>query len=516
MDQYSIFLALAPFAATCSFAVAVYSWLRREARGALVLSIYMLVISIWISVSSIELLTISSHFTILWAQVGYMLFSIEPILWLMFALRYADHPRWATFPNYLVLWILPVLTILLVLTNDLHGLIWQDISVTAVTPSITAYQAKVMVWFWVNSIYAYGVFIVGVFVIAVEFLKSYRLYREQAGWLLLGSITPLLFQIIYTLNFIPALKMDYSPIIFAFSGAAIGISILRHRLFDIMPVARTTLVDSLQDGMLVLDIHNRVVDINPVARKILGVSSKQAIGASLYEILPMDVNASLHPRDQRYEIELNHSEDGLKNYELNLVELNNNNNVHLGFLVTLHDITERIQLLNHVKELATLDPLTNLYNRRYFADLANKEIERANRYHIHLSLIMIDIDYFKPINDKYGHAVGDQVLKLIAETLNKSIRCTDILARYGGEEFLLLLPETPPQEAAQIANRLCKSLSNTALETGSDSISITISAGVAGTKGGMSLNEMLDHADKALYVAKETGRNRAVLWKEHA
>jgi len=188
-------------------------------------------------------------------------------------------------------------------------------------------------------------------------------------------------------------------------------------------------------------------------------------------------------------------------------------NILIGFVVTLLVILLVAWSLNfYYKKLETLainDDLTGLFNRRKFQDIIQHEITYARRYEESLSLLLIDIDRFKSVNDNYGHSIGDQFLKLVAETLQSKIRDVDIIARWGGEEFVILLHRADEQQALITAERLRESISTLKYVAGNDSISRTISIGlVTSHSGELEKDEMLDLADKAMYKAKEEGRNR--------
>ncbi len=160
-------------------------------------------------------------------------------------------------------------------------------------------------------------------------------------------------------------------------------------------------------------------------------------------------------------------------------------------------------------ELATKDGLTKLYIHRHFYFLLESEIKRVQRYHHVLSLIMMDIDNFKTVNDMYGHLVGDMVLKEIASTIQKTIRHVDIPARYGGEEFTIILPETAALNAVTIAERLRRKISEIEVKVDDNTIiRPTISIGIAEYPNAADdIKELIDWADKALYVSKENGKN---------
>lgn len=169
-----------------------------------------------------------------------------------------------------------------------------------------------------------------------------------------------------------------------------------------------------------------------------------------------------------------------------------------------------------IHKLTITDPLTGLFNQSYFLEIAGQELQRARRYEHPFSLLLMDIDHFRFINETYGHSTGDEVLQSISKTLLASLRVVDILARFGGEEFVLLLPETGLNEALGVAGRLLYTLRASTAVTSAGAIPVTMSIGVAGlvSDDGITLDKLLERADKALYQSKKNGRNRVTVWVE--
>lgn len=165
-----------------------------------------------------------------------------------------------------------------------------------------------------------------------------------------------------------------------------------------------------------------------------------------------------------------------------------------------------------LRELAVKDGLTGLYNHRFFQDTLDKEIERTERYQRPLSLVMMDIDFFKKINDTYGHPQGDIVLRSISGLFEKTVRKPDVAMRYGGEEFAIVLPETDIKGAVVVAERIRQAVEKLDIAIGNNQkINITVSLGVTTYDPGMSKKtktELIESADKALYNSKQTGRNK--------
>jgi len=182
-----------------------------------------------------------------------------------------------------------------------------------------------------------------------------------------------------------------------------------------------------------------------------------------------------------------------------------------GFRASARDITEHKALQSRLYHLADTDALTGVFNRRKLIDLLPREMYRSRRYGVPLSLALFDLDHFKAVNDTYGHAAGDEVLKVFANLVKGVVRQSDILARYGGEEFLLVLPETTLAEAQALTNRLRVMTSELALVHEGNEIRVTVSAGVAQAhETDSDADVLLSRADDALYEAKHTGRNRVV------
>ena len=174
------------------------------------------------------------------------------------------------------------------------------------------------------------------------------------------------------------------------------------------------------------------------------------------------------------------------------------------------------EILKH----ATLDALTGFYNRRQLDERIKQEVSSARRQKHDLCAIMTDIDFFKSVNDTYGHSVGDIVLKTVSKVIKSQLRDYDIAGRYGGEEFVILLPNTKQEEAKMVAERLRSAVENKKIDISKlvpekENINVTISLGVAQYKSGDYEKILTQNADKALYKAKETGRNKVVIYDEN-
>jgi diguanylate cyclase (GGDEF)-like protein len=179
-----------------------------------------------------------------------------------------------------------------------------------------------------------------------------------------------------------------------------------------------------------------------------------------------------------------------------------------GAVISHEDITGRRLLENELEKLATTDPLTGLPNRRYFFEVANVEFEKVRRFNAQASIIMMDVDAFKAVNDTHGHAAGDEVLRSICRRCRAMMRQSDVLARFGGEEFVVLLPHTTAADASKVAELLRRTICEHTVQTSQRHIFVTASFGVTGVHADdASVDDALARADRALYQAKHAGRN---------
>lgn len=286
------------------------------------------------------------------------------------------------------------------------------------------------------------------------------------------------------------------------------------------------ITSQLAEGLFVVDSQGRMVFMNPEAERLFGWRRTELDGHDLHDLIQPQPDGQ--PRDEsqcgvlralrqgvvtrRDDVQFRHKDGSCfpVAYTAAPMQLPDDRS---AAVVAFQDISRRRTLEQRLAQLATHDDLTGLYNRRELERLLDEELERANRYQHPLSLFMLDVDLFKQVNDSYGHAVGDEVLRQLAQRINQAIRSADIATRYGGEEFVMILPETPLAEARQVAERLRALVADTpfALQDGRQ-LDIRVSIGVAGLpQDGSERSALLKSADTALYRAKQSGRNRVCL-----
>jgi diguanylate cyclase (GGDEF)-like protein len=286
-----------------------------------------------------------------------------------------------------------------------------------------------------------------------------------------------------------------------------------------------TALDNISDGVLLLDSDLRVQFLNQKLRDYWGISQEDAARHPTYA----DLIANL-PRPGAYPVATNQVESflasrveevrsatpatrDLKIADGRTIRLRCSVTASGGRMLTYCDVTDLIRNAEILEKLATTDAMTGLFNRRHFLTMAEAEWSRFQRYQRPLSVLAIDIDHFKSVNDRYGHAVGDEAIVSVADACQQGRRASDIVGRFGGEEFVLLLPETDQVQAMIVAERLREAVAAHVLHVHKVQFRLTISLGVAQATLSMSgIDALLRAADEALYQAKDAGRNRAVQW----
>ena len=285
------------------------------------------------------------------------------------------------------------------------------------------------------------------------------------------------------------------------------------------------IVDSTYDAIVSINTEQKIKTFNQAAEELFGYDREEVIGKSIDMLLPKPARArhagqiekfgtspvKSRPMESRVEVAGLRSDDTTFPAEVAIAKIN----VHgeTEFTAVIRDISIQVRLMEELKQRATTDPLTGLSNRRHLVEVAEMEIERCERYNHPLSFLLLDIDDFKLINDSYGHAVGDEVLKQLGAVLKKYSRKLDLPARWGGEEFCLLIPETSTESALKLCGRLLEDIRgvHANIPELKDRI-VTASIGLAGYHtGDVDVDKFVHRADEAMYEAKHSGKNKVCL-----
>jgi len=368
---------------------------------------------------------------------------------------------------------------------------------------------------------AYGLFV-------REYWTARGVYRMQYGLILTAVTVALAASLLSELGLTPWPDLDLAPISFAIAGPLVAYALFRFRLLDLVPVARSVLVDRMTDAIIVLDRQQRVLDVNTAALQMVGWRGPAPLGRSA-EVLFAAWPELMTRYAQVFEASADIQPDSDRTLELLITPLYSQRGEPSGRLIVLRDVTlqrlteqklqvansrlrgqlsEIEQLRDQLRDQSIRDSLTGLFNRRYLEERLTAELALAVRQRWAVSIVFIDLDHFKHVNDTYGHSAGDRVLQALAQHLSSSARLSDLICRYGGEEIVVILSGAGAEDALQRADQWRLGIAQLPIAAGDLTLSVTISAGVATYPvDGDTLDEVLRAADAALYQAKSDGRN---------
>jgi signal transduction histidine kinase len=335
-----------------SLSMALICWRRRAIPGGTVLALLMLAVAAWAIFGALEMAAVGIPAKVFWSKVAYLGTTPSPALLLIFALTYSQQHRWLTRRNILALFVLPVLTILLAATNEWHHLVW-----TSFTPSPSGDNVLIYghgVGFWVLVAYSYLALTAGILALAHAFIRFRGPYRQQALLLLVGALLPSVWNVIYVFDVSPLPGLDATPIAFAFTGWILALGIFRFRLLDLVPVVRDRLIENMRDGVLVLDAQNRIVDINPAARALIG-NDQALIGQDVSQVC---AGIARHLSDDETPAEIVLGDNPLRYLDMRVSALPDPQAHLAGRLIVLHDIGDRKKMEAAIREMnATLEHL---------------------------------------------------------------------------------------------------------------------------------------------------------------
>jgi len=476
-----------------------------------------------------------------WLQIENMGILTVPVFWFLFTVQYAQFDKWLNRYTTALFFVIPAITLILLFNPNWFHFFY--VSIRPVSESGGPLVISRGPWYFVTLVQSYLLNLVGMSLLIWRLIQVKDIFRKQIFVLVGAVLFPLLVNVFYQLapRFIPnfSVSVDLTPLAFIITAFLLSMGVFGLRLFDLIPIARHTVLEHIPEMVFVIDAQDRVLDANFMAQQMIGKPLGQIVGGEVIDVFrkwPELLNRFLTQHEAHEEIEI--PGDPPRTLEIIVSALYNRLKQLEGRIIVAHDVTDRKwlehdlkyaneslksqlveieQLRLELQEQAIRDPLTNVYNRRFLADAMDRELAQANRSEKPASVVILDIDFFKQFNDTYGHRCGDFVLQYIANFLNERIRRGDVLCRYGGEEFVVFMPSAPLAAAYQRAESWRNDIANSFIEYEGLHLKTSFSAGVAGFPvHGSASDPILNAADKALYQAKNSGRNKVVMYEPAA
>ena len=340
--QYTPYIYLIAITAVLSAALTFVAWQRHGVRGALPFGFLSLAIFEWSVGYGLELTFADLPAQVFWAKIEYFGIVAVPLAWLAFALIYTGREQWLTLQKFFLLSIVPLITLILVWTNDWHGLVWSQTAARSIGPA-SIMSPSYGAWFWVHTAYSYALILAGSILILQMLARAPNLRRGQVAGLVISALAPWVGNAIYLLRISPFAYLDLTPFAFTVSGLALAWDMARYQLLDIVPIARELVIESMDDAVLVLDARNRIVDLNPAAQQLLGRPAAEVIGSPIQRVL----SAWNDLLDRYLDTPRTHDELSLGEgaarrwFDLRISPLRDGNGRLTGRLVVVGDISKR-------------------------------------------------------------------------------------------------------------------------------------------------------------------------------
>lgn len=435
-----------------------------------------------------------------WLHVEYFGIPWIPALWLLLARkqnRLKSNLGW--------LLAVPVITFVAELTNSLHGLYDRSMSLVAEGPFwvVSADRGPLA---WLNILFLFAALPYGSWLYLSRSGKGSRVVTKHTLVLVGSGLFPLFGYFLYLCGWSPW-KLDLAPLMLALSVMLAYLAVFKFEYFDLIPMARLLVFNSMRDAAIVTDMRGRLVEFNPAAVRLFPRFAAAKPGddvASLFH------NPGLLGGELSDSREIEVVVKGEKQYfDVRVFPLQLDTR-QLGWTTIFANVTARQRVLEELRRHADTDELTEVSNRRSFVRALKRENARSARHHFPYSVIFVDVDYFKDINDRFGHAAGDCALRAVAQGIRACLRDTDLLGRYGGDEFAVLLPQTESHGALQVAARIRSLVGSSRITHEGREFDLSVSIGVASGNAARASDwkRLLSDADQALYTAKAGGRNR--------
>ncbi|MDD4218761.1 MAG: diguanylate cyclase [Sphaerochaetaceae bacterium] len=468
---------------------------------------------IWVVAFILELTAITLPMKLLFARIQFIGIIFIPIAWIYLALIFSSR----TLSPLVWIFVYAVAAISLVFVFiPFPNLFWGN---PTLTNAIINYDYGF--WFYfVLEPFVYILLIYSLFIFAQMFVRSSNIYRNQILLIIMGTLLPALVNLLYVFGITPVENINYSTATLSITGMLFGWALFRYKFLDLIPMARDILVETMADPAMLLDNNHRIVDVNPAAKKILG-DEKEIVGHFLGELTKNNVGTNialhLHPS-----LDSKSSKDlitiGTHFYDCAVTTFSRGQEMGNAYIIILHDVTERELLYRQIEEISRRDPLTGVFNRGELEKRVNQMCRTSYSHNIPLTLIMLDIDFFKEINDTYGHDAGDQALEMLAKILFKTVQPADVVGRFGGDEFIISALHCDSTMASVLAESIRTSVAMCQLHADGNLFSMQVSLGIVTVGEGNTIkqlyewNSLLVKVDKALYKAKQQGKNQFVVF----
>ncbi|OAS24238.1 histidine kinase N-terminal 7TM domain-containing diguanylate cyclase [Paenibacillus oryzisoli] len=512
----TMFISLIATSGVFTVFLCMYAYIKRkETPSAYTFVIYTATQAIYIFAHAFEMSSDTIAEVKKWTMLEYIGIGAAPAIGLLIVMQYVGMNLTRT--RVAALFVIPAITLVMVITNDYHHLFYKDMYFRENTPFLTT-DIVIGQYYIVHGAYIFGCMLAAVVLLLRRWRQTKKAYRLQLVTLIMGQFMPMTGAFVYLMGLTPY-GIDPVPMILCITSAMYIWAIVSTKMLTIIPIAKDRIFESMREGAIVLDFADRLVDTNGVITVMFPGFTTDMLGLTLDEIWirlsgePFPV-ARLEDGVQE-EFSWRSAEGRECFYQIRSSVVRGRNGEPIGSLLMVIDVTEQKLLQDQLEQLAYYDGLTKLLNRSEFLRRSKMILEEDSSKQLTTCILLFDIDHFKHINDTYGHDVGDLAIQHVVKVSRRVEADAPgaLIARYGGEEFVIALPDCSLDKAALLAEQIRAQLAAKEMNGSYGSIAITASFGLTqSSQRGESLQMLLKHADIALYQAKRAGRNQVRLY----
>ncbi len=463
---------------------------------------------------TMELNATSEAQVLIWNGVEYLGIPFISALWLTVGLMYTGHFARHKVLLYALIYVIPFLTLVFRFTNEAHHLYFSALVFVQEggRPVLNRIPGP---WTYVQTAHSMAMILVTLGLLIHDAIRN---RNGNAGKITLMVVASLVAVGGLILSFVNpgGLIIDYMALCLPATTLSIIWAILRYDFLESKSLARSNAFDASHDAIFLVTVQNKIIDCNKSAKQLLAKLGLPLSGGyldSLFQSHPTFLQSLESDGTSTVQLDIDGQE---RHYEVSSKSIDGHHISH-GFIRTIRDVTETYELNRNLQRQAMMDDLSGLYNRRAFQQLGNQRLKGAEESATPITLLMMDLDHFKRVNDRMGHRAGDLVIRTFGALLRQTLPPGSLIARLGGEEFGVLLCGLDDATVKATVDALLRSVQRQEYIHQSQPFHVTVSIGVAKkTEPRQGLDHLMQLADKALYQSKDDGRNRVTVYERQA
>lgn len=504
-----LFLLLTALAALVSFIICVSAIYRSDRQKSVYFNLLSIAIALYLTGNFLDFSS-ASRGAVAGVKVSYLGVPFIPALWYLCVREFCG-VKVERLAVVLGIMFVPCIIMVLAFTWQQNGLLFTSFDLqTSNDLSQTVFVEGP--FYPVKQWYLYFFNALGLFTIVTHYLRGTRRFKKQAIFFFISALIPLFTTATWLVKISDTL-VDITPLFLAAAHVLFFLGLQKYGIHNVASSLSDDVVEHLQEGVLLLDNEGVYMNSNMVFKTLFPQAQHVPLGTELDDMsyLPFDF-ATLTSEVGVREFTMDF-EDCIRTYKVSVSPISRKAGL-VGYSVILYNITPLKNMMSALEVKAHIDPLTTVYNRGFLYEKGQYEVQKSLLARNALGAVFVDLDFFKNINDTYGHDCGDYVLRTVALVISGNLRNTDLLARYGGEEFCILLLNTQTEGALRKAEDLRKKIEAHSFEYNGTRIRVTASLGLSMLQlddPTDNLDKLLKRADEKLYEAKRGGRNQVAV-----